>query len=158
MHKHRTGLIDPIYIDVTLDTGVPKYELANGDLVARDSDNSDALVAPADFTWTTDKATTQAAFAAAFRGLCVSRSSVASKDYRQLRVKVCQDGNVEFDCVSGTYVDGDYLGCAKGSGSNLIDTLEAVADKDLAVAVCVKNSGASATKVLARLINTIPKK
>lgn len=156
-HKHRLGNQDQITLAVTLDSdSLPAYAIHAGDLMAKDA--SLGLVPVASFTWDTDKATTQAAFVAAFRGMAVGESRLASKDKRDLEIPVVQDGDVDFDCASATYVVGDYLGPKKGSGNNLINTLEKVSDKAHAIAVCVKDSGASATVVRGRLINTVVKK
>lgn len=150
-HILRSGPVDQIYVPVKLTSTVPTNTIQVGDLVAMESNKA---VPVASFTWTTDTATTQTNFAAAFIGLSAARSRAATTDARDLEISVDIDGNVEFDAVSGTYTVGQYLGCAKDTGNNLKQTVEGVATKARAIAVVVKDSGASATRVLARLINT----
>lgn len=150
-HIHRSGPVDQTYAPVKLTSSVPTNTINIGDLVAIESNKA---VPAASFTWDTDLATTQTAFAAAFLGLSASRSRASTTDSRDLEIAVDMDGNVEFDCVSGSYTIGQYIGCAKDTGDNLKQTVTGVASKTLAIAVVVKDSGANATRVTARLLNT----
>jgi hypothetical protein len=150
-HIHRVGPTDLVYAPVTLSSSVPAATINQGDLVAMISNK---VVAAASYTWTTDTATTQTNFAAAFVGMSTGRSRIDSTDPLDLELPIQMDGTIEFDAVSASYTIGQYLGCAKDTGNNLKQTVEGVATKARAIAIVVKDSGASATKVLARLINT----
>ncbi len=162
MNIHRTGPCDPIFIDVALTASKPGRTIHQGALLAVDAAASPAgLVDAPTFTWDTNLATTQAAFALAFRGMCVSESILASTDARQLTVTCLQDGNVEFDlaaALGSALVEGDYIGPAKDSGNAMLNSCVKVATKSLAVAVVQKPAAIGATRVVARLVNTIPKK
>lgn len=155
MNIHRTGPVEPITLPVKLTGAVPTNTIAAGDLLGMESNKA---VPVTSFTWDTDLATTQTAFAAAFAGLAVGNSAAASTDLRQVNVPAVQDGDVEFDCASADYKIGEYIGPAKAAGNALTNTMTKVASKTLAVAVVVKDSGASATRVTARLVNTTIKR
>jgi len=76
-----------------------------GDLVWLDT--NDAKPA-ADFTWTTDLATTQAAFAAVFLG--VAHQSSAGGETADISVDLSPFSIYEFDVDSDTYELGDLMG------------------------------------------------
>jgi hypothetical protein len=149
------GPVDLVYAPVTLTGAVPTNTIVSGDLVALVSNKAVPVTA---FTWTTDLATTQTAFAVAFLGMSTGRSRAATTDPRDLELPVQMDGTIEMDCSSASYTIGQYVGPIKASGNALLNTVAGVATKALAVGVVVKDSGASATKVMVRLLNTPVKK
>jgi hypothetical protein len=154
-HIHRTGPVDPATILVKVTSSVPTNAIEVGDLLAIESGFAVPSTA---FTWSTDLATTRTNFAAAFLGLSDSRSRQGVTDTRDLEVMFEMDGNIEFDCASAAYVVGDYLAPAKAAGNALVKTVEKVATKATAIAIVVKSTVGSQTRVLARLINTPPKR
>jgi hypothetical protein len=99
-----------------------------GDLVWLDTD--DAKPASA-FTWTTDLATTQGNFAAAFLG--VAHQSSADGETDDISVDLSPFSVYEFDVASDTYEVGDLLG--PSSASNLLtdQKLQSVASSSLAI-------------------------
>ena len=153
-HIHRKGPIDPIQVDVKLTSDVPTNTINIGDLVALESFKA---VPAQNFTWDTDEATTQENFAAAFAGVSCSRSRAGVTDTRDLEIQVATDGYIEFDCVSDNYDLGEYLGC-DSAASLLKQTVKVVGSKDVAVAVVIEKAPAASTRVLGRLVNTIPKR
>lgn len=153
-HIHRKGPIDPIQVAVKLTSSVPTNTISIGDLVALES----FVAVPAqNFTWDTDEATTQQNFAEAFVGISCSRSREATTDTRDLEIQVATDGYIEFDCVSDNYDLGEYLGC-DSAASLLTQTVKVVSSKTVAVAVVIEKAPAASTRVLGRLVNTLPKR
>lgn len=152
---HRTGPVDLAFVDVALTSTVPTNDIAQGDAVAIVTGKA----VPANkFTWGTDLATTQTAFAAAFFGVSESRSRAATTDARDLRIAVNMDGTYEFDCTSADYTVGQYVGLAKDTGNNLLSAkVEACTTKARAIGVVVL-AGTSLTTVQVRLINTAIKR
>lgn len=152
---HRTGPVDIQHVDVKLTSTVPTNDINAGDAVAIVS----GFAVPAKvFTWTTDLATTQTNFAAAFFGISEWRSRAATTDARDLRIAVNMDGTYEVDCTSATYVPGQLVGLAKDTGNNLLSSkVEAVASKALAIGVVVVG-GTTVTSIQIRLINTAIKR
>ena len=153
-HIHRKGPIDPIQVDVKLSSGVPANTINIGDLVALESF---AAVPAQNFTWDTDEATTQTNFAAAFAGMSTSRSRASTTDTRDLQITVDTDGYIEMDCVSDNYDLGEYVG-PDSESSQLKQTVKVVSAKSKAVAVVIEKAPAASTRVLCRLVNTIPKR
>jgi hypothetical protein len=152
---HRTGPVDLQNFDVALTSTVPTSTIEIGDAVAYVS--SKAVPASA-FTWTTDLATTQTAFAVAFLGISESRSRAGVSDTRDLRIAVNMDGTYEADCTSASYTVGQFVGLAKDTGNNLLSAkVEGVASKARAIGVVVE-AGTTVTKVKIRLLNTLSKK
>lgn len=91
-----------------------------GDLLFLDSDD----VKPAsDFTWDTDLATTQAAFAAAFVGVAHQQSAAGDTD--DVSVDTSPLSVYEFDVNSATYEVGDTLGPDENSSALMNQQLEA---------------------------------
>jgi hypothetical protein len=153
---HRTGPVDIITVAVPLTSNVPTNSIAMGTPVALVAGSPIPAVA---FTWTTDLATTQTNFAAAFFGISESRSIAGSTDVRNNQVAINMDGTYEFDVTTGTdFAVGQFIGCSKGVGNNLIDTVEVVPTKARAIAVVVEDTAAGALKVRARLVNTLFKR
>lgn len=128
-HKHIGAFPDMSQVPVKLTSTIPTNTISPGDLVAQVSGY--ALKA-SDWTWDTNLATTQAAFALAFIGLSAGRSRAASTDARDLNIPVLKDGDELCDVTSGNYTFGQYLGPAKDTGNNLKNTLVGVATKSLA--------------------------
>jgi hypothetical protein len=145
------GNTDLVFAPVKLTSSVPTNTINLGDLVALESNKAVPVTV---FTWTTDLATTQTNFATAFLGMSTGRSRAATTDPRDLEVPVQMDGTIEMDCSSGTYTIGQYVGPIKAAGNALLNTVAGVATKALAVGVVVRDSGASATRVMVRLLNT----
>ena len=153
-HIHRKGPIDPIQVAVKVTSEVPTNLINIGDLVALES----FVVVPAQaFTWDTNEATTQTAFADAFVGASCSRSRLGTSDPRDLEIQVATDGYIEFDCVSDNYDLGEYLGC-DSAASLLKQTVKVVGSKAVAVAIVIEKAPAASTRVLGRLVNTLPKR
>lgn len=135
--RFRSGRVHLARVRVDSATVIEK-----GDLVYLDTDD----VKPASsFTWDTDLATTQAAFAAAFLGVAHEQS--ASGDTDPISVDLSPDAVYEFDVASATYEVGDMLGPDKDGGNNkLMDQqLEAVASGGLGIARAAEYKAAAAT-------------
>jgi len=152
---HRNGPVDRVYLDVAVTGVVPTNNIAIGDFVAVSSGRA---IPATVFTWDTDLATTQTAFALAFLGVSWSRSRAATTDVRDVNIGVDTDGNIECDCTAAAYAVGAFVGLAKDTGNNLKQAVVAVATKALAVGVVVKAAASGSTKVLIRLINTPTKR
>jgi hypothetical protein len=153
-HEHTYGPVDLLQpYPVKLTSSVPDHTISIGDLVA---ELSGAAVRADQFTWTTDLATTQAAFALALLGISADRSLEDDTSELALNIAIHMDGDFYVDmAAAGTFDVGDYLGPAKHASNNtLINELAPVANKSLATHVVVKKETASTTRVLARLINT----
>jgi hypothetical protein len=114
--------------------------LEAGDLVYLDSDD----VKPAsDFTWTSDLATTQSAFAASFLG--VTHQQSASGDTDDVSVDLSPHSVYEFDVNSATYEVGDELSPDEDSSTLMNQQLEAVASGTLAIARATEFKASSAS-------------
>lgn len=147
-HIHRTGPVDQITVPVALTSSVPTRNIAIGDLVAMVS----GFAVPAqNFTWTTDEATTQTNFAAAFIGMSNSRSRASTTDTRDLEIGVSMGGEYEMDAVSATYNVGDYVGC-NSAASALLQQVEVVPTKARAIGIVVRKEATATTRILVRLI------
>lgn len=152
---HRTGPVDLQNFNVAVTGLVPTYTINIGDAVAYVSDKA---VPASAFTWTTDLATTQAAFVLAFLGVSESRSRIATTDSRDLRIAVNGDGTYEADCTTAAYTVGQFVGLAKDTGNNLLSSkVEGVATKARAIGIVVE-AGTALTTVKFRLLNTLIKK
>lgn len=113
-----------------------------GDLLFLDTDD----VKPAsDFTWDTDLATTQAAFAASFVGVAHQQS--ASGDTDDVSVDLSPNAVYEFDVASGTYEVGDALGPDELSSALMDQQLEAVGSDTLGIARAAEYKAATATSL-----------
>ena len=147
---HRMGPVDIQHFDVVGTSPLPTNTIQSGDFVANVGDK--AVPANA-FTWTTDLATTQTNFVAAFLGASESRS-LPESDARFMRVAVNMDGTYEVDSTSATYTVGQYVGLAKDTGNNLLSSkVEACTTKARAIGVILE-AGTALTRVKIRLINT----
>jgi hypothetical protein len=109
-----------------------------GDMVFLDSDD----VKPAsDFTWDTDLATTQAAFAASFLGIAHQQSAAGDTD--DVSVDLSPLAVYEFDVNAATYEVGDPLGPDENSSALMDQQLEAVGSAALGIARAVEYKAAS---------------
>ena len=114
--------------------------LEAGDLVYLDTDD----VKPASsFTWTTDLATTQSAFAASFLGVVHQQS--AAGETEDVSVDLSPRAVYEFDVNAGTYEVGDELGPDELSSALMDQQLEAVASGTLAIARSAEYKAASSS-------------
>lgn len=113
--------------------------LEAGDLVFLDTDD----VKPAQsFAWTTDLATTQAAFAAAFLGVCHQPSADGQTD--DVSVDLSPLAVYEFDANPATYEVGTILGPDEQSNTLMNQQLETVASAGLGIARAAEYKAASA--------------
>ena len=111
-----------------------------GDLVFLDTDD----VKPASsFTWDTDLATTQSAFAASF--IVVAHQQSASGDTDDVSVDLSPHAIYEFDVNSAVYEVGDALGPDENSSKLMDQQLEAVASGTLGIARAAEYKAAAAT-------------
>lgn len=118
--------------------------LEAGDLVFLDSDD----VKPAkSFPWTSNLATTQSAFAAAFLGVCHEQS--ADGDTAPVSVDLSPFSVYEFDVAAGAYEVGDDLAADENSSHLMNQQLEAVSTGTLGIARSCeyRPSGATALRV-----------
>ena len=111
-----------------------------GDLVWLDTD--DAKPASA-FTWTTDLATTQGNFAAAFLGIAHQSSAAGETD--DISVDTSPLSIYEFDVGSATYELGGLLGPSHASSVLTDQKLETVASAALAVARAAEYKSSAST-------------
>lgn len=164
VHKHIRGLVDPIPVQVELDAdNLSVVAIEIGELVALEGGYP---VAPADFTWDTDEATTQAAFIETLLGTSADRVRVGdlSTAYHDLGLTqplIYQDGTHLVYVENAAYTIGDYIGPAQdGVTLFLKNQCAIVATKDLAAFVVVEDKTTTAQDpfVQARLINTTVKR
>lgn len=159
-HEFRTHLHDAIPVQVDLTSGKADFDIAIGDLVADDTANG--YVSPVNFTWDTDLATTQTAFAAALIGVSADRVQAGDPAHYTIdpdvtKPSINQDGTYSVYVEAASYTIGQYLGpSANVGGDGLINQCEGVATKALATFVVQEDKAATAADpyVLARLINT----
>lgn len=124
-----------------------------GDLMANNSGNA---INAGDWPWTTDEATTRAAFVAKYLGVSYQTKTAAV-------ARVYGNGNDNtlgiykgacthlYDAASATYAIDDLLGPDKDTGNALMRSrLKKVSSESEATHVCVKATGASATQVYAQ--------
>lgn len=127
-----------------------------GDLVASASGN---LIRAADFTWTSNLATTQTNFAALFFGASAqTKNNTADRPYGNSKANTCRvdtGGDWEYDCDSATFKVGDLVGPAKDTGNALLSQkVVAVASEALAIGRVIE-AGTSITRVKIRLLSTL---
>ncbi|GAB4159738.1 MAG: hypothetical protein Tsb009_37040 [Planctomycetaceae bacterium] len=111
-----------------------------GDLVYLDTDDAKPA---SSFPWTTDLATTQAAFAAKFLG--VAHQSSASGETEDISVDISPTSVYEFDVNSATYEVGDALGPDEASLTLMDQQLEAVGSATLGIARAAEYKSSSST-------------
>jgi hypothetical protein len=120
--------------------------IAVGDLVWLDTDD----VKPASaFTWTSDLATTQAAFALKFLGVALDAHTAGSA-VTNFRVDISPVSIYAFACDSEAHEVGALLGPKKAGGNALLSTsLDIVATTPLSIARAMKrDSSATATTLV----------
>jgi len=165
-HIHRTHTLDLITKEVDSTNGAADFGIAKGELVANDSTNG--VVAPANFTFDTDEATTRENFVAAFLGVSMDRvragkPSEFHEDPIELKPSIAQDGTFDVLVENGTYEIGDLLGPGfDGGGSVLTNTCKAVGAENQATFVVQEDItiDANTTRkfVNARVVNTPAKR
>lgn len=126
---------------------------AQGDLVGR-VDGTGIGFRASSQAWTTDLATTRAAFVVLFAGVAEQDKDAAATIYgngeaNKLNLRVAAGGVHRFAAKAGTYKLGDYLGPAKQT-SDLLEAqlLEVVATEAQATHKCVGFFGANAGAVV----------
>jgi hypothetical protein len=119
--------------------------ISAGDLVYLDTDD---VKPAADFTWDTNLATTQAAFAAVFLGVAQQPSADGETD--DVSVDLSPLSVYEFDVASAAYEVGDDLGPDELSSALTSQKLEAVANGGLAVARAAEYRASGATTLRVR--------
>lgn len=133
--------------------------VASGDLVAVAAGNA---VSAADWPWTTDLATTQAAFVAAFLGASAQTkltnvARIPGNSAANL-IRIDTAGAYEFDAASATFTVGQLVGPAKQTGNALEpQKVVGVAGATLAIGSVVE-AGTALTKVKVRLHSTLSPK
>lgn len=98
--------------------------IAKGDMVWYDGSN-DEVVPASDFLWTSNIATTQGNFAAAFMGIAAEASAAGETD--PISIDMSPDSVYEIDVPSATYHHDTPLGPDEGSSSLLSQKLETAA-------------------------------
>lgn|SRR3990167_9046833 len=120
--------------------------IAVGDLVWYDTDDAKPA---SDFTWDTNLATTQAAFAKKFLGVAVEAHTAAEGATKtHISVDMSVDSIYSFACTSDTYMLGVPLGPAEGS-STLSNTVLEDAVKASAIAFSAEHLATAGTLVKA---------
>ncbi|MEX0725183.1 MAG: capsid cement protein [Planctomycetaceae bacterium] len=133
--RFRSGQVHLVKVRVDADTVIEA-----GDLVFLDGDD---VKSASDFSWTSDLATTQSAFAAQFLG--VAQQPSADGETADISVDISPSSIYEFQVASGTYEVGDELGPDSGDDVLLNQQLEAVASGTLAIARAAEYKAAAAT-------------
>jgi mRNA-degrading endonuclease toxin of MazEF toxin-antitoxin module len=133
--------------------------IAIGDLVGYDT-STNYVVKASDFAWTTDLATTQTAFALVFLGTSGQKKLAGEArvfgNSTDNIVRIDCSGVFECDATAATYEFGDFVGPAKDSGNNMVNTTVAkVSGVALAIGRVCENTAASATKVKIQLLSTL---
>jgi hypothetical protein len=134
--RFRSGPVQLIKAGVDADSVIEP-----GDLVYLDS--GDARPA-SEFTWDTNLATTQAAFADVFLGVAHERSTAG--DTAPISVDISPHSVYEFDLDASTYALGDLLGPDEASSSLMTQQLETVAAAARAVARIVELTTGTVSK------------
>lgn len=106
--RFRRGQVNLVPMPVGSDTVI-----AAGDMVWMETTGE--IFPASDFTWDTNIATTQAAFANVFAG--IARESSAAGDTDDVHVDVSPDSVYAYPCASATFKAGAAVGPAKQSGN-----------------------------------------
>lgn len=115
---------------------------------------TDDVRSAAEFPWTTDLATTQAAFHDVYLGVALS-SHGASDPAGELMVAT--QGLFEFDCDAATFLPGALVGPAKQTGNALeSQKVAAVGGITLPTGRVAKHYASNTTKVLVEIQGVIP--
>jgi hypothetical protein len=117
-----------------------------GDMLWLDTDD----VKPAsDYTWDTNIATTQRAFAKVFVGVAADRSASGDTDLLQVNMA----GVHEFACASAAHELEDYVAPANSGSSTLVNqTVVKVTDPTLAIAKVAQREASATTTVKVEVI------
>src|SRR5690606_12988884 len=97
-----------------------------------------------EFTWDTNLATTQAAFADMFLG--IAHEGSADGDTNPISIDISPHSDYEFDLDAGTYALGDLLGPDEAGTSLMTQQLEAVAAAARAIARIVELTTGTVSK------------
>ena len=120
--------------------------ISTGDLVAQVSGEA---ISAADFTWTTDLATTQTNFASAFLGLSgQTKLATVAKIYgnsEDNKIRIDCSGVYEGDYTGTALVIGDYVGPSSAASKLLPQSLVKVASAALAIGRVVESLSGNGT-------------
>jgi hypothetical protein len=121
-----------------------------GDLLWLDSDDAKPASAQADQGTETDN---QTMLTAAFLGVAMQRSRSGDTD----PVRVATTGVFEFDCPSGTFELGDFIGLDENSGGTLLmdQQVDDVASASYAIARIARREPVATTSVLIDVRSTV---
>ncbi len=144
-HRFRSGLVQLVRFHVA-----PETVIEAGDLLWNDA----GFVKPAsEFAWTTDLATTRAAFAAAFAGIAHTPS--ADGETEDVSVDLSPLAVYELDAVAAGFKVGDALAPAEDSSTLSSRTLEKVSNAAHAIARSAENVVGTASNVRACLASAV---
>lgn len=96
--------------------------VAVGDCCFVDTSDNHTVKSAANFTWTTDLPTTQAAFVAEFLGVSAQRYDGVNGNAYGIsdgKLRVDTQGVYEFDTTDSSHNVGDLVGLAQGTGNTL---------------------------------------
>ena len=154
-NAHRGGVYVPFTLPVKLTGAVPTNAIATGDLLAIVSGK---VIPQVSWAFTTDEATTQTAFAAAFQGVSNSRSRAATTDPRDLNVEVNSAGyfDINVEALGGGYALGDMIGIGTDGSTACLSTCKKVTTLARAIGRIVETPtiGTAAGFVRVELLNT----
>ncbi len=121
-----------------------------GDLVWLDTDDAKPV---GSYTWTTNLATTQDACIDKFLGVAMQRS----RDGETAPIRVATTGVFEFDCASGTFELGNFIGPDANSGASALVNQQVVkvSASKYAVGRIAKRQAAATTSVLIDIRSTV---
>jgi len=143
--RFRSGLVQLVRFPVSSGTVIEP-----GDLLFL----SAGVVAPAaDFTWTTDLATTQAAFAAAFVGVAYTGS--ADGETEPVSVDISPLAVYESEANPAAFAIGDLLGPAETSSALASQTLDQVGAAAQAIARAMETTASNSPIVRACFASSI---
>lgn len=145
MTRFRSGLVQLVRFPVSAGTVIEP-----GDLLYV----SGGVVAPAaDFTWTTDLATTQAAFAAAFVGVAYSAS--ADGETEPVSVDISPLAVYESETNPASFDVGDLLAPAETVSALASQTLDTASSAAQAIARAMEATTASSSTIRACFASSI---
>ena len=127
-----------------------------GDIVGYDT-ATNYVIKASEFTWDTNIATTQTAFALIFLGASgqkklATEARVFGNSTDNI-VRVDCSGVFECDASSATYEFGDFVGPAKDSGNNMLDgTVAKVSGVALAIGRVIENTAAKYEEAMKKLM------
>ncbi len=154
-NAHRGGVYTPLTLPVKVTGSVPTNAIASGDLIAIASGKAIPQVS---WPYTTDEATTQTAFAAAFQGMSNSRSRASTTDPRDLTIEVNSQGyfDINVEALGGGYALGDMIGIGTDGASACLTTCKKVSTLAKAIGRIVETptNGTAAGLVRVELLNT----